>query len=107
MEVISGKPYVASGVVSGTEHQAQNCSLAEYVWAPARRADSGSRCRRPASDQAPLVLCPALGAWSFSFSSAAGIIWPNIELSIAVGINPALLLSPFCPPDIRNCGTSG
>jgi hypothetical protein len=55
----------------------------------------------------PLALCPALGASSFSLSSASGIIRPNIELNIAVGIRPALPPSCPCPPDIRNCGTSG
>ncbi len=48
-----------------------------------------------------------LRASPFSFSNASGIIWPNIELSIAVGIRPALLLSWADPPDIRNCGTRG
>src|ERR1700748_835653 len=57
--------------------------------------------------QAPLVLRPARGASFFRFSSAAGIIWPNIELSIAVGIRPALLLSLPCAPDIRNWRTRG
>jgi hypothetical protein len=42
---------------------------------------------------APLALRLALGASSFSLSSASGIIRPNIELSIAVGIRPALLFS--------------
>ena len=48
----------------------------------------------------------AFGASSFSFSSASGIMRPNIELSIAVGINPPLFSVPPAP-DIKNCGTSG
>ncbi len=55
----------------------------------------------------PLGLRLPLGASSFSFSSASGIMRPNIELSIAVGIRPALLFSWPCAPDMRNCGTSG
>jgi hypothetical protein len=43
--------------------------------------------------QEPLVLRTAFGASSFSFASESGIIWPNIELNIAVGISPAPLLS--------------
>jgi hypothetical protein len=42
---------------------------------------------------APLDLRLAFGASSFSLSNASGIIRPNIELNIAVGIKPALLFS--------------
>jgi hypothetical protein len=75
------------------------------VTPPALRVDLS--LGRGASPYCPLVRRAAFGASSFSFSNAPGIIWPNIELSIAVGIRPALLPSCPCPPDIRNCGTRG
>ena len=46
------------------------------------------------------------GASSFNFSKASGIMRPNIELSMAVGMRPPEFSAP-CAPDIRNCGTSG
>jgi hypothetical protein len=46
------------------------------------------------------------GASSLNFSKASGIMRPNMELSIAVGMRPPLFSCP-CAPDIKNCGTSG
>jgi hypothetical protein len=40
-------------------------------------------------------------ASSLSFSSASGIIRPNIELSMAIGMTPPLPPSCAGPPDIR------
>ncbi len=65
-----------------------------------------------ARDNQPLTLRSAVALPSAlhpsAVSSASGIICPNIQLSIAVGMSPALpLLTDPCVPDIRNCGTSG
>jgi len=81
--------------------------LPDLVAPQANLAGGATQVLRASANHWPLTLRPAFGASSFSFSSASGIILPNIELNIAVGIRPALPDSGPCPPDIRNCGTSG
>jgi hypothetical protein len=69
-------------------------------------AGSSSCCVDRRSRYGLLVRRATFGASSFSFSRASGIMRPNMELSMAVGMRPPLFSVP-CPPDIRNCGTSG